>query len=74
MSNLVVVLHMAPSFTLALLGTHETVTVLAAPEHHDIAVSQFHQKCVFEADLLAALLFDLHHRGVSDSLNWIPCR
>lgn len=56
MSNLMVVPPMTTSFTSALLGTCETVTVLAAPEHNDIAVSQFHHKNVFEADLLAAPL------------------
>lgn len=73
MSDLMVVLPVATSFTSALLGTHEPVKVLAAPEHDDIAVSQFHHKSVFEADLLAAPLFDLHCRGVSESLKWIPC-
>lgn len=53
---------MATSFTSALLGTGETVTVLAAP---DTEVCQFHHKCVFEADLLAAPFFDLHCRAVS---------
>lgn len=47
---------MATSFSSALLGPYETVTVLAAPEHDDIAVSQVHHKRVFEADLLAAPL------------------